>query len=99
MQEGKLTIYKTILFFDNSQQRLQKVSLDSTDLKILNLLAKKGRLSYRSIGLTIGMTTKTVKSMVDRMLAAKVIERFIAKVNPSVIGYKRTYALALEKNN
>jgi DNA-binding Lrp family transcriptional regulator len=96
---GKLTIYKTILISDSSQRRLQKVSLDSTDLKILNLLAKNGRLSYRSIGLTIGMTTKSIKSRVDRMLAAKVIERFLAKVNPSVLGYKRIYALALRKNN
>jgi DNA-binding Lrp family transcriptional regulator len=95
----KLTIYKTILISDSSQRRLQKVSLDSTDLKILNLLAKNGRLSYRSIGLTIGMTTKSIKSRVDRMLAAKVIERFLAKVNPSVLGYKRIYALALRKNN
>ena len=95
----KLTIYKTILISDSSQRRLQKVSLDSTDLKILNLLAKNGRLSYRSIGLIIGMTTKSIKSRVDRMLAAKVIERFLAKVNPSVLGYKRIYALALRKNN
>jgi DNA-binding Lrp family transcriptional regulator len=95
----KLTIYKTILFNDSSQRRLQKVSLDNTDLKILTLLAKNGRLSYRSIGLTIGMTTKSIKSRVDRMLAAKVIERFLAKVNPSVLGYKRMYALALRKNN
>ena len=94
-----MTIYKTILISNSSQRRLQKVSLDSTDLKILNLLAKNGRLSYRSIGLTIGMTTKSIKSRVDRMLAAKVIERFLAKVNPSVLGYKRIYALALRKNN
>ena len=94
-----MTIYKTSLLFDNgSPQRLQKLSLDSTDLRILNLLAKNGRLSYRNIGLTIGLTTKSVKSRVDRMLTAKVIERFLAKVNPSVMGYKRTYAVALRKN-
>ena len=94
-----IVIYKTIiLLFDSSQQRLQKFSVDSTDLKILNLLAKNGRLSYRRIGLTIGLTTKSVKSRVDRMLAAKVIERFLARVNPSVIGYKRIYAFALRKN-
>ena len=94
-----IIIYKTIiLLFDNSQQRLQKFSLDGIDLKILNLLAKDGRLSYRSIGLTIGLTTKSIKSRVDRMLEAKVIERFLARVNPSVIGYKQIYALALRKN-
>jgi DNA-binding Lrp family transcriptional regulator len=97
MREGELTIYKTILLFDNSQQRLQKVSLDSTDLKILNLLAKNGRLSFSSIGRTIGLTTKSIKSRVDRMLAARVIEKFLARMNPSVIGYKRTYAFALRK--
>jgi DNA-binding Lrp family transcriptional regulator len=32
------------------------------------------------------------------MLTAKVIDRFLAKVNPSVMGYKRTYAVALRKN-
>jgi len=94
-----LTIYKTSLLFDTgSPQRLQKLSLDSTDLRILNLLAKNGRLSYRNIGLMIGLTTKSVKSRVDRMLTAKVIDRFLAKVNPSVMGYKRTYAVALRKN-
>ena len=94
-----IIIYKTIiLLLDSSLQRLQKLSLDGIDLKILNLLAKNGRLSYRSIGLTIGLTTKSVKSRVGRMLAAKVIERFLARVNPSVIGYKRIYAFALRKN-
>jgi DNA-binding Lrp family transcriptional regulator len=32
------------------------------------------------------------------MLTAKVIDRYLAKVNPSVMGYKRTYAVALRKN-
>jgi len=44
------------------------------------------------------LTTKSVKSRVDRMLTAKVIDRYLAKVNPSVMGYKRTYAVALRKN-
>ena len=77
---------------------MQKVILDGTDLKILNLLARNGRLSYRSTGRTVGLTTKSVKSRVDRMLAAKVIEKFLAKVNLSVIGYKKTWAIALRKN-
>lgn len=77
---------------------MQKVILDGTDLKILNLLARNGRLSYRSIGHTVGLTTKSVKSRVDRMFAAKVIEKFLAKVNLSVIGYKKTWAIALRKN-
>lgn len=86
-----MIIYKTTLVFVNdSLKRLEKANLDGTDLKILSLLARNGRLSYRSIGLTIGLTTKSVKARVDRILAAKVIEKFLAKVNPSVIGYEKT---------
>lgn len=90
--------YNTTYVFDNSLRLLQKVNIDGTDLKILSLLARNGRLSYRNIGLAIGMTPKSVKSRVDRMLAAKVIEKFLALVNPSVIGYSETWAFALRKN-
>jgi DNA-binding Lrp family transcriptional regulator len=94
----ELIIYKTTLLLDNTQPRLQQLTLDDTDLKILNMLAKNGRLSYRNIAHTIGLTTKSVKSRVDRMLAAKVIEKYLTRLNPSVIGYKETCALALRKN-
>ena len=77
---------------------MQKIILDGTDLKILNLLARNGRLSYRSIGHTVGLTTKSVKSRVDKMLAAKVIEKFLAKANLSVIGFKKIWAIALRKS-
>jgi DNA-binding Lrp family transcriptional regulator len=94
-----IIIYNAIiLLFENGQQRLQKYSLDGIDLKILNLLAANGRLSYRSIGLDVGLTTKSVKSRVDRMLAARVIERFLTRLNPSVIGYNLICAFALRKN-
>ena len=34
------------------------------------------------------MTTKSVKSRVDKMHSEKVIERFITQMNPSILGYK-----------
>jgi DNA-binding Lrp family transcriptional regulator len=93
-----LIVYKTTLFLENTQENLQKSSIDHIDSKILNLLARNGRPSDKSIGITIGLTTKSVKSRVDRMLAAKIIEKFLTRLNPSVIGYKETCALALRKN-
>lgn len=74
------------------------MALDGIDLKILNMLAGDGRLSYRSIGTAIGLTTKSVKSRVDKMLSSGVIDRFIAVINPAVFGYSRTYAVALRKS-
>lgn len=34
------------------------------------------------------MTTKSVKSRVDKMISEKVIERFITQINPSILGYQ-----------
>lgn len=61
------------------------------------MLGKNSRLSYRNIAYTIGLTTKSVKTRVDKMISAKVIERFIVTVNPSIIGYKSTCSFALRK--
>jgi Lrp/AsnC family transcriptional regulator, leucine-responsive regulatory protein len=59
--------------------------MDSIDLKILNMLARNGRLSYLSIGVAIGLTSKSVKSRVDTMFSSGVIDRFLAVVNPSIV--------------
>ena len=67
---------------------MQTLILDNNDLKILNLLARNGRLAYRNISNTIGMATKSVKSRVDKMISEKVIERFITQINPSILGYQ-----------
>ena len=77
---------------------MQWLILDSIDLKILNLLGKNSRLSYRNIARTVGLTTKSVKSRVDKMISAKVIERFIVLVDPSILGYKTTCTFTLKRN-
>jgi hypothetical protein len=40
---------------------LIRADLDNTDLKILNMLARNGRFTFRSISVAIGLTTKSVK--------------------------------------
>lgn len=72
-------------------------NLDNTDLRILNMLAKNGRLSYRSIGIVIGLTNKSVKARVDKMLSSRIIDKFLTIINPSIFGYSRTYVIALKK--
>jgi DNA-binding Lrp family transcriptional regulator len=72
--------------------------LDEVDLTILNLLARDGRSSYSKIANTIGLTTKSVKTRVDKMVREKVISRFIVFVDPSILGYKITCTFAIRKN-
>lgn len=72
--------------------------LDDIDLKILNSLGRNGRLSYRNIAYSIGLTTKSVKTRVDKMISENVIVRFITLVNPSIIGYNTVCTFAIRKN-
>lgn len=62
------------------------------------MLARNGRFSFRSISVAIGLTTKSVKSRVDKMLSYGVIDRFITVINPSIFGYSGTYVIALRKS-
>jgi DNA-binding Lrp family transcriptional regulator len=83
--------------FDDNLRTLIGANLDNTDLKILNILARNGRLSYRSIGAAIGLTTKSVKARIDKMLSSRIIDRFLTIINPSIFGYSGTYVIALRK--
>ena len=75
---------------------MPRLILDDIDLKILNSLGRNGRLSYRNIAYAIGLTTKSI-GKVDKMISGNVIERFIALVNPSILGYNTIYAFAIKK--
>ena len=77
---------------------LPRLILDDIDLKILNSLGRNGRLSYRNIAYAIGLTTKSVKARVDKMISGNVIERFIALVNPSILGYSTVCTFAIRRN-
>jgi DNA-binding Lrp family transcriptional regulator len=83
--------------FDDNLGTLTGANLDNTDLKILNMLARNGRLSFRSIGVAICLTTKSVKARVDKMLSSTIIDRFLTIINPSIFGYSGTYVIALRK--
>ena len=74
----------TLFAVENNFLELQALILDNNDLKILNLLGINGRISYKNIAHTTDLTTKNVKMRVDKMFSAKVIERFIALIIPSI---------------
>lgn len=67
--------------------QLQRLFLDDKDLKIIRILSNDCRESFMSIGAAIGMTSKSVKARVDRMISTGVIEKFVLKVNPLALGY------------
>jgi DNA-binding Lrp family transcriptional regulator len=85
------------VLFDYNLGTLIGANLDHPDLRILNMLARNGRLSYRSIGIAIGLTTKSVKARVDKMVSLRITDRFLTIINPSIFGFSGTYVVALKK--
>lgn len=73
--------------------------LDEVDLKILNSLARDSRRSYAKIAKSMNLTTKSIKTRVDKMLNEKVISRFIIFVEPALLGYNTTCTLVIKRNN
>jgi DNA-binding Lrp family transcriptional regulator len=77
-------VLNIIFAVENNLLELQALILDNNDLKILNLPGINGRISYKNIASTTGLTTKSVMTRVDKMFSAKVIERFIVLIIPSI---------------
>lgn len=73
-------------------------ALDRIDLKILNILARDCRASYRSMAMTIGLTTKSIKARVDKMISSGVIESFWVKVNPAIFEYSKLCLLIVQQS-
>jgi DNA-binding Lrp family transcriptional regulator len=72
--------------------------LDKNDLTILPTLAKDCRTSYSSIGSQIGLTSKSVKARVKKMVGSGVIEKFVVRVNPAAFGYRTAIVLIRTSN-
>ncbi len=73
--------------------------MDHLDLQILRILADNCRTSYRSIGLTLGLTTNTVKRRVKILIQNRIIGKFITNLNFAILGYKMNCLLIVRYHN
>src|SRR5918995_1544024 len=76
----------------------KRMILDKNDLTILPTLARDCRTSYSSIGSQIGLTSKSVKARVKKMVRSRVIEKFVVRVNPAAFGYRTALVLIRTSN-
>jgi DNA-binding Lrp family transcriptional regulator len=77
---------------------MERMILDTIDLNILSTLARDCRTSYSSIGSQIGLTSKSVKARVKKMVRSGVIEKFVVRVNPAAFGYRTAIVLIRTRN-
>ena len=60
--------------------------MDQTDIKILNILQENCKTTTREIGKLVGLTAPAVSERVSRLRDAGAIDRFCAKLNPTLLG-------------
>ncbi|MEM0121758.1 MAG: Lrp/AsnC family transcriptional regulator [Thermoprotei archaeon] len=64
------------------------ISVDGIDAQIVELLQKDGRMSYKEIASTVGVSIPTVKTRIKRLIELGLIERFTAVVSAHRVGGK-----------
>ncbi len=69
--------------------------LDEIDQHIISLLVEDARASYREIGAQVGLSAPAVKRRVDRLVDAKVITGFTARINPDALGWRAQALVAV----
>ena len=75
----------------------QGYTLDSTDRKIIGLLAGDSRLSYARIGSALNLTRNSIKTRVKRMTYTGVIQEYIADINFALLDYSIYYIITKQE--
>lgn len=68
----------------------EAIKTDEIDQKILSLLSKDGRMSYRKISRELDISVGTVHNRVDKFTKSGIIKKFIPQIDHSKLGYKLT---------
>jgi len=74
---------------------LQETPVDNIDLQIIRLLARNCRNPYGNIASIVGMTPNAVKERINRMVSNGVIQGFVLRINPAILGYEKECILIL----
>lgn len=69
--------------------------MESTDQRILGLLARDGRMSYTDIGRETGLSTSAAQQRVRRLEQRGVISGYRAVINPEALGKMLTAFISL----
>jgi DNA-binding Lrp family transcriptional regulator len=75
---------------------ISETLIDKTDLKIINLLSRDGRISYRTISSTVRITPNAVKKRIHKLSSKGIIQRFVVRVNPVLLGYAKECYLTIK---
>jgi Lrp/AsnC family leucine-responsive transcriptional regulator len=68
------------------EQPMRNRSMDATDGRILRLLAKNARASYRDLGSAVGLSANAVTQRLRRLEAVGIVRGYTVVLDPAVEG-------------
>src|SRR6476620_2243815 len=74
----------------------KKALLDKLDLKIISLLSRDCRISYRNMASIVNLTPNAVKARANKMISKGIIKNFIVRANPALFGYEIECSITIQ---
>lgn len=81
---------------EKPSRRKHRVDLDEMDRRILNVLQRDGRLSFRNVARRLKVSDATIRSRVTRLEQSNVIKSFTTLVDPEQVGMEVVALIQLE---
>ena len=81
---------------ERPSRRKHRIDIDKMDRRILNILQRDGRLSFRNVARRLKVSDATVRSRVARLEQTDVIKGFSAQVDPQQVGMEVIGLVRLE---
>ena len=76
----------------------ESVTLDETDIQILEILQENCKLNYTQIGNELGIAESTIRYRIERLEKRHIINGYVALINPRRIGLTITAIMMIKIN-
>ena len=76
----------------------ESVTLDETDIQILEILQENCKLNFTQIGNELGIPESTIRYRIERLEKRRIINGYVALINPRRIGLTITAIMMIKIN-
>ena len=76
----------------------ESVTLDETDIQILEILQENCKLNFTQIGNELGIAESTIRYRIERLEKRRIINGYVALINPRKVGLTITAIMMIKIN-
>ena len=76
----------------------ESITLDETDIQILEILQENCKLNFTQIGNELGIPESTIRYRIERLEKRRIINGYVALINPRKVGLTITAIMMIKIN-